>query len=131
MSQEGVELTYQAHDAFNRRDLDGFLALMDPDIRVFSAVAAVEGGHQGHAGVRHWWESVTGGLIDFRTEVEEARNLGAVTVARVRVVGRGTGSETPFNQEAWQILHWREGKLVLWRTVRSESEALEAAGLSE
>ena len=28
MSQENVELTYRIEDALNRRDLDGFLALM-------------------------------------------------------------------------------------------------------
>ena len=32
MSQENVELTYQAYDAFNRRDLDAVLALMDADV---------------------------------------------------------------------------------------------------
>jgi ketosteroid isomerase-like protein len=44
VSSENVELTHRVHDAFNRRDLDGFLALMDPDIQVFSRLAAVEGG---------------------------------------------------------------------------------------
>jgi hypothetical protein len=32
MSQENVELTYRAHDTFNRRDLDGFLALTGSDV---------------------------------------------------------------------------------------------------
>jgi ketosteroid isomerase-like protein len=36
MSQENVELTYRAFDAFNRRDFDAFLALMDDDVEVFS-----------------------------------------------------------------------------------------------
>jgi hypothetical protein len=30
MSQETVELLYQAQDALNRRDLDALLALRDP-----------------------------------------------------------------------------------------------------
>jgi ketosteroid isomerase-like protein len=34
MSQENVELQYQANDAFNRRDIDAFLALFDPDIEL-------------------------------------------------------------------------------------------------
>ena len=33
MSQENVELNYRSHDAFNRRDLDAYLALNDPDVR--------------------------------------------------------------------------------------------------
>jgi hypothetical protein len=32
MSRENVQLHHRAHDAFNRRDLDAFLALMDEDI---------------------------------------------------------------------------------------------------
>jgi ketosteroid isomerase-like protein len=44
MSQENVELGYRVFDAFNRRDLDGFLALMDEDVEAISRLAAVEGG---------------------------------------------------------------------------------------
>ena len=33
MSQENVKLTYRVADAVNRRDLDGFLALMATDVR--------------------------------------------------------------------------------------------------
>jgi ketosteroid isomerase-like protein len=32
MSQENVELMYRAFDAFNRRGLDAFVALMDDDV---------------------------------------------------------------------------------------------------
>jgi len=47
MSQENVELSRRAVDAFNRRDLDAFLALMDPDaphsyVRVTPAVGSAE-----------------------------------------------------------------------------------------
>ena len=31
MSEENVELVYSANDAFNRRDLDAFFAISDPD----------------------------------------------------------------------------------------------------
>ena len=36
MSQENVELALRAFDAFNRRDLDAALALVDEDVEVFS-----------------------------------------------------------------------------------------------
>jgi ketosteroid isomerase-like protein len=32
MSQENVELARQAFEAFNRRDLDAYLTLMDNDV---------------------------------------------------------------------------------------------------
>ncbi len=43
MSQENVELTYRALDAFNRRDFDAFLALMDDDVEVFSRLSPWRG----------------------------------------------------------------------------------------
>jgi hypothetical protein len=37
MSEENVELAYQAVDALNRRDLDAFLSLCDPDLETASS----------------------------------------------------------------------------------------------
>lgn len=89
-----MELTYEANDAFNRRDLDALLALADPDIEVFPLIARLEGGgpYRGHDGVRRWWESWLAVAPDFSTEVEEVRDLGDVTVARFRVRGHGIRS---------------------------------------
>lgn len=56
VSQENVELHQRAYDAFNRRDLDAFLALIDPDVKFSSLLMQVEGGnpYRGHDGVRSW-----------------------------------------------------------------------------
>ena len=58
MTQENVELTRRAFDAFNRRDLDAFLALMDDDVEAVPRAGAIEGesSFRGHDGVRRWWE---------------------------------------------------------------------------
>ena len=60
MSQEHVDLHYRANDAFNRRDLDALLALMDDDVEVVPRVGAMEGesSYRGHDGVRRWWSNV-------------------------------------------------------------------------
>ncbi len=56
MPQENVERYRQGIDAFNRRDLDAFLPLVDPWVIWVSRVLAVEGGaYEGHDGVREWW----------------------------------------------------------------------------
>jgi len=44
MSQENVELVYRATDAFNRRDIDAFLALSEPDVEFIPRIAELEGG---------------------------------------------------------------------------------------
>jgi hypothetical protein len=43
MSQENVELLHGAIEAFNRRDLDGFLEFADPGVEFTPYERAVEG----------------------------------------------------------------------------------------
>jgi hypothetical protein len=69
MSQENVELVYRVNDAFNRRDLDAFLALMDDDIEIASRIVAIEGGLRGHDGVRRWWQNWLDTWPDYRARL--------------------------------------------------------------
>jgi ketosteroid isomerase-like protein len=133
MSQENVELLHQAFDAFNRRDLDAFLALCDPEVEFISYLAQVEGGepYRGHDGVRGWWERLLAVYPDFRAEIEDARDLGDRTLTRLRVHGRGVESDVPMDQPMWQVAEYRHGKVIWWHFVSSEADALEAAGLEE
>jgi ketosteroid isomerase-like protein len=133
MSQENVELLYEANDAFNRRDLDALLALADPDIEWFPRVAELEGGgpYRGHDGVRRWWESWLAVAPDFSVEVEDVGVLDDGTVARVRLRGHGVASGASMEETIWQFAEWRARKCVRYRTFESEAEALEAAGLKE
>ena len=76
MPQENVELGYRANRAFNRRDIDEFLALCDPDVELFAGIAALEGGgpYRGRDGVRSWYEKVLEVAPDFSVEIEEVRS---------------------------------------------------------
>ena len=80
MSQENVELYYRAADAFNRRDLEAFLALMHPDIKIESRLVVMEGGYQGHDGVRRWYGSLDAGVHarSGRRAVQLGRNHGRI-----------------------------------------------------
>jgi ketosteroid isomerase-like protein len=131
--ERGIELVHQACDAFNRRDLDAFLALCDPDVEFISYLAQVEGGepYRGHDGVREWWERLHAVFPDFRAEVEQARDLDGRTIARWRTHARGVESDALAEQTVWQVGEYRHGKAIEWRFFRTEEEALEAAGLSE
>jgi ketosteroid isomerase-like protein len=133
MSEENVELVYESMDAFNRRDLDAFLAFADPDIEWSPLVFELEGGgpFRGHDGVRRWWEIWIGTFPDFSGEVEDVGILGDVTVARVRLRGHGGASGASMEQTIWQFVEWRQRKCVRYRTFASKAEAFEAAGLSE
>jgi ketosteroid isomerase-like protein len=132
MSQENVELARRAYDAISRRDLDAFLALMDPEVVAIPRILAVEGGAlHGHDGVRKWWESIFSVFPDFDAEVIGVRAIGNVTISEVRAQGGGQGSDTPFKDAIWVVSQLRDGKVVRWQTFEAEPEALKAAGLRE
>jgi ketosteroid isomerase-like protein len=131
MSQENVELLRRAHAAFVGRDLAGLLALCDPDVEVVSLLLDVEGGHpyRGHDGIRTWYRSLLDVYPDFGSEIEEVRELGEATIARMHQSGRGRGSDAPIEDTTWQVIHARDGRIFRWRFVRTEADALEAAEL--
>ncbi len=130
MSEENVELQQRAFDAFNRRDLDAFLELADRNVEFTPLNLELEGGsYRGHDGVRSFWKDYLTVFPDFSVALEEVQDLGDVTVARVRLRGRGTGSDVPFEQPIWQVAEWRRKKCVWWHSFRGEHDALKAAGL--
>ena len=87
--------------------------------------------YRGHDGVRICWQDVLEASPVLGTEIEEVRDLGDVTVARVRVRGHGMEMDTTLEQTSWQVVQWRHEKAVWWRTYPTGAEALEAAGLRD
>ena len=87
MSQENVELTRRAFEAFKDRDLDGLLAMMADDVEAFPILAGMEGGYRGHDGIRRWWTGLLGTFPDFSAEVVELRGLGDSTLAVAAYTG--------------------------------------------
>jgi ketosteroid isomerase-like protein len=131
VSRGNVELHHRAVEAFNRRDLDALLAVMDPEVTSNPRLASVEGSFRGHDGIRSWWDNLLDAFPDFSAEIVEMDDLGDVTVAAVRTRGHGAGSETPLDQKIWQVARWQEGKCVWRGTFETRAEALEAARVSE
>jgi hypothetical protein len=129
MSQENVERALELLDAFNRRDLDAFMALTHVQIDVESRLVAMEG-YQGQ-GLRRGWESFLGAFRDYDLEVEELRDLGDVTLAQMRGWGHGADSATALVDFVWIPMRWRDGKLIWWRNCSTEADALAAVGRSE
>ena len=126
-----MELHYRSIDAFNRRDLEAFLTLMDKDVEAVSRIVAVEGGLHGHDGIRQWWDNWLEIFPDYKLEVVGMRDLGDATIATFSAVGHGAGSELPFEDNAWLACRWRHGKCIWWQVFRAEADAREAAELAE
>ena len=108
MSQENVELAQQAFDAFNRRDMGAFLALMDADAEAESRLVAMAGGYHGHDGIRHWWQSLLDAFPDYTVETVEGREHGNLTLTTLRSRGHGADSDTPFVDTVWVVVDWRD-----------------------
>ena len=122
MSQENVNLMRESYQAFNRRDWDTFLALVDEEVEIESRLVAMEGAYHGHEGLRRWWDDFLGAFPDYTIEIEEMRDRGW---------GHAADSATPLVDPFWHPVRWRDGKIVWWRNCPTEKEALEVAGLSE
>jgi hypothetical protein len=133
MSHENVDLYYQAIDAFNRRDLGAYLALMDPEVEFTPYEVSVQGGepYRGHAGVRSWWEESFAVFPDLRAELYEVRGLEDRTFTRGRIRGQGAGSGASIERTLFAVAERRDKRVVWWRAFESEAEALEAVGLVE
>jgi ketosteroid isomerase-like protein len=78
MSKQNVEITTRSLDAFNRGDVDAFLALTTADFEWFPAMAAtVEGGgHQGRKGIETYFAEVRDTWKELRLVPDEVRDLG-------------------------------------------------------
>ena len=133
MSQENEKVAKAAYAAINGGDLEGFLALVDPQVEFRSLIAEAEGSaYRGHDGVRDWWEGVAAALGGLRFEVQELDVRGDRAVTELLVSGTMEG--VAVTQRMWQAVVFREGKVIWWSTFRTEAEAREAvesAGLSE
>jgi ketosteroid isomerase-like protein len=88
--------------------------------------------HRGREGVREALETWLESFAEYRYEVQEMIDCGGDEVLVVGVeVGRGAISGVEVRSVSYELLTIREGKIVRFREFHEESDALEAAGLSE
>jgi ketosteroid isomerase-like protein len=98
MSQENVEMVGQAVDAFNARDMDRLLDLMDPEIEFRSVVERKT--YRGLAGMVQYREDIDATLEEFHSEDDRFLDAGGDRVVYLyRIVGRGTRSGVPVSRE--------------------------------
>jgi len=126
-----VDVVRRSNDAFNRRDIDGVVALSDPEIEVEDIPALPEAqAFRGHEGLRellalNWepWEAVVVEAerlieVDDETVLMLTRNRWTVRESGVEIV-----------QERASIFTVRGGKITRARFYANQSDALQAAGI--
>jgi ketosteroid isomerase-like protein len=125
MSEQNAEIVRRSFEAFGRRDLDAYLALMDPEVEITSRFVGQTTYH-GHDGVREWWEDMLRVLPDTAVELQELHDFGDLVLLALRAHGHGGGSDAPFDTLTWMTAKARDGKCIWWQAHASKAEALEA-----
>jgi ketosteroid isomerase-like protein len=134
MSEENVDFVRRATDAYNRRDLDGFMRHWAPDALVdWSSSRGPDAGvYRGHGEIRAFvqrffeaWDEVRVDLVDDPAEIEDDL-LIAENVTHMR--GRD-GIEVEA-RSAW-LITIRDGQQTSLTLYQTKQDALEAAGLRE
>jgi ketosteroid isomerase-like protein len=133
MSEENVELSREAYDAYNRDGVTGILGFLDPEIEWRNLIdSPIAGVFIGHAGVLEWERLVSDSFEEMHFEPERITELSdGRIVARLRFRFRARGSEIEIEVPFAHLITFRDGKAISLQMYSSENEALEAAGLSE
>jgi ketosteroid isomerase-like protein len=131
MSRE-IEALRRVYDAFNRRDLEEFLAGFDPDAEVRPLIGSIEGRvYRGHAGLRRWWtDALPETWAEIEAHPEEFIDSGDVMLVLVRNVGRGASSGARVEQHVAHVVRMREGKVAELTSYADRTEAFRAVGVS-
>lgn len=135
MSQQDVETFTRAIEAYNGRDIDGFLEALDPNVELQGALQALLEGettvYVGHEGVRQWVRDIDEALSDVHLDLPEIRDLGNRLVALGWLTARGTASGADTESRFGCVVEWKDGKATRVLSFLDPGEALKAAGLSE
>ena len=133
MSQENVELAWQATRAWNQGGLEAFLSYLDPEVIWHAPQESMEpGNYRGHAGVRDYFGRLTEVFDEQRAEPVDVIDVDAERViAVVRVIARSEKFGTEIDAEWSWLIRTRGGKSIEVWTFTDRGQALEAAGLGE
>jgi ketosteroid isomerase-like protein len=133
MSQEKVELLRPAFESFLAGKSTFGAELLDPEVEWDASDAALDvtGIYHGQEGVQQFWRGWLAAweTVQFEYELVDAGDR-VVALIDQRMRGRSTGIEVSRGKYA-QVFTFRDGLIVHWKLYMDQSEALEAAGLSE
>jgi hypothetical protein len=116
--------------AFNERDLDAFVAVLDPEVELHAG----RGLRKGIDAARVWAGRAPGGVqqtIELEELIEDGAEAGERTAVALIVRHwhwAEDGAEARSEEMAW-LFGLRDRKVLSWRPFDDRAEALRAAGL--
>ena len=131
MSEENVDLMQEGIEAMNRRDIEGVVRGMDPEVRFEHRLAALQGSFVGVDGVRRWFMDLVEHFDSWRIDCTDIRDLGdrVLALGTIRAAGKESGVEAELPLAI--VARYKDGRLTDFIDYGDRDQALEAAGLSE
>jgi ketosteroid isomerase-like protein len=133
MSQENVKVVRRNLDAFNRRDVDGYIETIANDFVLHSQFAGVEGGaYQGHADIPRYFEDLAEAWHGYHAEPQglvEAQNGRVACQLVTRAQAERSG--VMVTKRIGAVFSVRAEKIIEIDAYPTRADALEAVGLSE
>jgi ketosteroid isomerase-like protein len=130
MAEDSIDLIKQGVAALNRRDLQGMLATLHPDVRLEPLRAVHDGTfYEGHQGLQDWLGDMQEDWEDQHVEMRDAWALSSgqvVLEAVLHVRFRSTGVEVAA-PGAW-LCEFREDLISRIRFFEDAESAVAAAG---
>ncbi len=134
MALANIELGRRWLAAFQERDIEALIALVDPSIELHTLVMAEAGGvpvYRGHDGYRAWLRDLDEVWEDLQFELERYFDLGEHTLVVGVQRGRGRQSGVPIEMPLTTVVRWREGRVVYSKSYLHLEDALRDLGVSE
>jgi ketosteroid isomerase-like protein len=107
-----VEAVRTMLDAVARRDMEGLMALIEPDVELVSVMSPAEGGapYTGHDGIREWWANTFGAWADYRLEPLDLIELEEHVFGLFDLAGKGQVSGVGFERKVFLAFHVPDGR---------------------
>ncbi len=132
-TQQPLELAQRAIEAYRTGDVEGFLALMNPEVEVFSHPELPNAGNfHGHEGFIRWTAQWLEAWEEFNIEPLGYEAIGERHVLiELRQYAKGRGSGVEIDMTAWYMVEFRDGLGVRMHLYATRAQALEAAEAGE
>jgi ketosteroid isomerase-like protein len=120
-------------DAFNRRDIEAGLALVDEQVQFLAPTAEIANAGQpylGHAGMRKYYADVAAFWKELEVTPTEIREVDDAVLALGRVYGRGEGGYIQDSPAQW-VMRFRGDRVSWIRVYTNRSAAFAEVGLEE
>jgi ketosteroid isomerase-like protein len=131
MSQENVEVVRRFLEAYNRRDFDRIIELMDPTFEFRSRFVGIESVHRASDGFPQTYFAMLDEAYDsFEVVVDEYIDAGAAVLTAGRAEWTGKASRVQGETPVFPAFWLRARKVIRAETFDDRAEALDAVGVA-